>query len=190
MNLKKINSLNFDDLLDDFYHPNPNLNRKAYKDMIAFWPKESLEFLISNLSTDDINLRRKSIKALGEFGPDILSPIGNIYNANSDRLIKTSCLKVFLNVASRIDAKPFPSEIIELLKSSLLNENPEMILIVILIFRQLGSQGIPILIEIAKSQNILMAKAAITSLEEIDDPLAKNCLKEIFKNPLKDKLLD
>ena len=71
------NSKRLEDLFDDFNHPNPNINEKAYLEMIRYWPNESMKELLELLQNDDLIIRRKSIEALSKFGEEIFAPIVN-----------------------------------------------------------------------------------------------------------------
>ena len=62
----------FNELLDDFYHPNPNIHQDSSLKMADYWPAESMKILISNLDHVDIEIRRRSVKALGHFGLSLI----------------------------------------------------------------------------------------------------------------------
>ncbi len=61
-----------ENLFKDLDHPNPNINYQAYLDMYRFWPNESKVRLIDNLESNNVQIRRKSVKALSCFGADIV----------------------------------------------------------------------------------------------------------------------
>ena len=68
-----------EELFQDLDHPNPNINYQASIDMYRFWPDESKVRLLNNLIITNVQLRRKSIKALACFGPDIIRDIVKQY---------------------------------------------------------------------------------------------------------------
>ncbi len=180
---------NIEDLFKDLYHPNPNINKQAYLNMVNYWPKESMSRLILNLDHKDIDKRRKSVKALGAFGEKVLAPIAEVFYATKDVQVRTSCLKIFTKVASMNGLDPFPQKIINLIETALIDDTPEIILSVVPLLRQLEDQGLPFLIRISKDQNLLRASAAITALGEIDDPLSEECLNETLKDRSRDYLI-
>ena len=63
---------NLNDLFDDLDHPNPNINHRAFQAMYCFWPEESKLRLLHTLNSHDIEIRRKSVKALSYFGTEVI----------------------------------------------------------------------------------------------------------------------
>ena len=173
--MSKLNEVkpSLSDLFDDLYHPNPNINRKAYFKMFKYWPEESLSRLLRNLSHHDITIRRISVKALGIFGEMVFNPIEELLKSCSDTVIQVSCLKTLVQVIINNESVIFPSGIMEAIALALESENPELTLTIIPLLRQLGKQGLPLLIKASTDQDILKASAAVTALSEINDPLAR-----------------
>ncbi len=189
MSQSKSKKREIETLFKDFYHPNPYINKKAYLDMATLWPEESISKLIDNLNHKDIVIRRKTVDALGFFGYRPVSSLVDLYLKSEDRVVRTSCLKVFVLIAARNRGELFPEEIFEVINKAINDKAPEIILTVVSLLRQLGEQGLPILVRICKGENLLMTAAAITALGEIDHPLAKNCLNEILNDKTKDSLI-
>ncbi|WP_320668258.1 HEAT repeat domain-containing protein [Prochlorococcus sp. MIT 1307] len=185
----KRNKPSLDDLFEDLAHPNPNINKRAYVDMATYWPKASIERLIGNLNTKDVELRRKSVKALGGFGDIALLPVVRIFFSSEDISVRTSCLKVFVKIAAIETYKSIPEPLIKVIDLSIKDDNPQINLSVVSLLRQLGKQGLPKLIEIAKQENVLLAKASVTAIGEIDDPSSVDCLKALSANSSIDKLV-
>ena len=178
-----------DDLFQDLAHPNPNINNKACLDMIKYWPEASIERLIGNLSHKDLDLRRKSVKALGHFGDAVMPDIVKIFLTNKSTIVRSSCLKVLIKVVVCENYNSFPNSLIKVVSLSLREDNPEINLAVVCLLRQLGKHGLKKLIEISSHKNILIAKASITAIGEIDDPSSIICLKELSTDLSIDKLL-
>ncbi len=178
-----------DQLFGDLSHPNPNINKKAYLNLVKYWPDQSLPRLLANLNSNDIHLRRISVKALGAFGHKILNPLAEIFNSSDNRMLRVSCLKVFVQVSANYPSKDFPVEIIRLIEMAMKDSSPEIILTVIPLLRQLGKQGLPLLIKAAKDSNILKVSAALTALGELDDPSARNFLLEFVDSEIVDPML-
>ena len=88
-----------EDLFDDFAHPNPQIKEEAYLKMSRHWPEESMPRLLANLDQTDIELRRASVKALGVFGGRSLLPLAQIFHASENRIVRTSCLKAFVQLS-------------------------------------------------------------------------------------------
>ena len=119
-------------LFKDFAHPNPNINQIAISEMVRYWPEESMSRLIENLKHEDIELRRKSIKGLGFFGDLALFPIVKLFLENDDVVIRSSCLKVLVKIAAIEKYCSLPQCLIEVINLSVDDENPHMILLVVL----------------------------------------------------------
>ncbi len=175
-----------DNLFADFDHPNPNINKGAFMQMALYWPEESIERLIANLSEKDIKLRRKSVQALGSFGDIALLPLSGLFLKSQDLIVRISCLKALVKIVSLEQYESLPFCLGEVLSLARKDEDPQIILASISIMRQLGKKGLPLLIEASKDKNILRAKASITAIGEIHDPDSLNYLNEL----LQDKSLD
>ncbi len=176
-------------LFEDLKHPNPNINKQAYLKLAKYWPEESFQRLLDNLSNKDLAIRRVCVKALGVFGMKIAPRILDIFVKSDNRLLRTSCMKVLVQLAINFPDEPFPKNLIEVLEASFKDQTPELILTVVQLLRQLGKEGIPLLVKCSKDQNILRAMASITALGEIDDALSKDCLDEIINDHSNDLLL-
>ena len=184
---QKIPSL--ENIFDDFLHPNPNINTQACLDMIRYWPEVSMPRLISNLKEPDIVLRRKSIKALGYFGDIALEPVVNYFFDNSELIARVSCLKVLIKIVTLEKYPLMPIGLREVVNLCLRNEEPQIILAIVCLLKQLGKTGLPILIEASKNNNILLSKASVTAICEINDPAARECLRGLLEDESTDKLV-
>ena len=176
-------------LFDDLYHPNPNINRKACFDMARYWPEASIERLIIGLSEEDITLRRKSIKALGYFGGEAVGKVVKIFMTNQSLTSRISCLKVLVKIAASEQYRSLPEPLYDVIKVALKDDDPQMILVLISLLRQLEKKGLPFLIRTARDKNILRVKASVTALSEINEPSAKVCLRELYEDLSTDQLI-
>ncbi|WP_269622378.1 HEAT repeat domain-containing protein [Prochlorococcus marinus] len=176
-------------LFADLNHPNPNINYKASLKMIRFWPEEASIKLINNLDSQNVEIRRKSVKALALFGPDIVNQILNLYMSKEDKIFQVSCLKVLVRIASMYSLNNFKSEINFLLEKALKDDSAEVILTVVSLLKQIGNQSIPVLKMLCRDRNVLRAKAAITALIEIPDPANKDFLQSIANDFSLDKFI-
>ena len=183
------NKQSLDDLFKDLSHPNPNINQKACFQLISLWPEASIERLIGNLSHKNIVLRRKSVKALGFFGDRALTSTVRKFLTNDDLVIRTSCLKVLVKIVSIEQYQSFPNCLKEVVYSSLKDDNPQITLSVVSLLRQLGKQGLPELIEASRNKNVLLAKASVTAIGEINDSSSWDCLISLAKDMSVDKLV-
>ncbi len=188
--LKEEKTPPLEDLLEDFFHPNPNINHKACLNMIRYWPEDFIRILTKNLSIKDIELRRKSVKALGCFGDKAILPISKIFFASTDLTTRISCLKIFVKIAAIENYQTLPETLSKVIASSAKNDDPLMILSSVSLLRQLGKPAILKLIELSKDENILRSKAAITALGEIDDPAATSYLRALLQKKSIDKLIE
>ena len=189
MEIPKKNKPSLEDLFEDLAHPNPNINRKACIDMAAYWPEFSIERLIGNLSQKDLVLRRKSVKALGFFGDNALLPVVSKFLDNDDVTIRASCLKVLVKIAAIEEYDLFPNALLEVVNLSLKDNNPQITLLVVSLLRQLGKQGLPLLIRNSRDKNVLLAKASVTAIGEIGDPSSLNCLRALEEDSSIDELV-
>ncbi len=172
---------NLDDLFEDLNHPNPNINCNAFKAMHAFWPNESKHRLIGNLNSQNIELRRKSVKALASFGKDIVKPVLEVYLSTKDRVLHISCLKVLVQIAAHNNLDDYYEDINHVIDLAIHDYSVEITLSLINLLRQIGGKGISTLTEIAKDKDILRSRAAITALSEISEPKARLYLKDLSK---------
>ena len=92
-----------DNIFHDLEHPNPNINLKAYETMRRLFPEQSIQRLIQNLDSKDIDLRRKSVKGIAYFGIEIVDKIISLYFSRNNKNIMTCCLKILTLIASEYD---------------------------------------------------------------------------------------
>ena len=71
MNIKR-GKKSFEDLFADLNHPNPNINQLAIKDMKELWPSQSIDRLIGNLDSENIEPVRKGVRAICYFVTEIV----------------------------------------------------------------------------------------------------------------------
>ena len=185
----EINDLKLEDLLKDFNHPNPNINYKACLEMIKLFPDKFMEKLINDLDAEDITLRRKSVKALSSFGLKALFPLIDLFNLSSKEEIKISCLKVFVAIAPKLNPGQINKELIDVIKVSMKNENPQLILTLTCLLKEIGISGVKFLKILSKDKNILKAKSAITVLSEIKDPSIQIFLEDLIKDKSIDEFI-
>ncbi len=189
MNIKKEIKPSLESIFEEFDHPNPNINKQAFSDMHRYWLEESMHILIKNLDSDNIRLRRKSVKAIAYFGKDIVSNIVDLFIENENHLLRLSCIKVLIIVASRYDLKHFEKKIYTIVSIAIKYETVEMVLSVVSLLRQLGEVSIPYLKELCRSSNLLRAKASLTALNEFRDPSIYKFIKNIYDDLSVDKLI-
>ncbi len=184
-----VNRPGLEELYEDFLHPNPNISAKASHKMVSFWPQASMERWISNLNRDDIEIRRRSVKALSLFGEDALPPMIKMFSNSKDLIVRMSCLKVLVKIAAIEKYDDFPKPLRKVIDIALVDESPQIILALVSLLRQLGSHGLPILIAMARDKNILRAKSAVTAIGEINDSNARNFLLELSEESSLDDLI-
>ncbi len=177
------------ELFKDIFHPNPCINQMAYKVMLRDWPDTSIEKLMLSLDHKDIEVRRKSVKALSQFGEKILKPISAKFLLAENKTTRLSCLKVFVLISSALNLDRTPKEISQVLDLAIRDEAPEIVLTLVQMLRQMGSAGIPFLISLSKDDNVLKATAAITALGEMHSPCIASLLEEISSDQSRDLLV-
>jgi len=182
-----INSI--DNIFNDLNHPNPNINIKAYEKMRRLWPEESIQRLIQNLDSKNIDIRRKSVKGIAYFGIEIVEKIINLYFSSNNETIMISCLKILTIIASEYELIEFKEQLNLLIESALAKTSPEIILISISLLRQIGEKSEPLLKLLCRDENTLKAKAAITALIEINDASLQSFLLELSQDNKIDTLV-
>ncbi len=173
----------------DFDHPNPTINRKAFIDMHRFWLNESMIKLVANLNSEDLILRRKSVKAIASFGKDVVKDIVDLYSSNKDEVVRLSCIKILVLIASCYNMNDFADDVKGVLLTAVEYESSEMILIVISLLKQLGQSSIPLLKNLCRDKNVLRAKASLTALNELNDPSTEKFLESIYNDSCLDEMI-
>tara|TARA_B100001250_G_C19461164_1_gene640300 strand:- start:42 stop:668 length:627 start_codon:yes stop_codon:yes gene_type:complete len=189
MNIESNDHFNIDQILEDLFHPNPNINQEAYLKINRFYPKIVIDLLISNLETDDIYIRRKSALALSSIGEDIILPLCHKYLSTESLIFHMSCLKVLSRTFSIYKIKLDIPELDKVIRLALLDESSEILLTVMPLLRQIGLSYLPLLVDQSKRTNVLRACSAISAMAELDDPLVEKVLLLISEDNHKDILI-
>ena len=185
----KENIPTIEDIFSDFDHPNPHINRLAAINMREYWSEESIEILTRNLDSNNIELRRKSVKALGSFGKSIVKDIIEMYISCEEKTLKVSCLKVLVIVASSHSLDDFEAEIKTLIESAVNDQSVEIILTIISFLRQNGEKTLPYLKCLCRDENVLKAKAAVTAISEINEISVGPFLQSIVNDSSLDEMV-
>ncbi len=174
------------ELYQDFLHPNPNINSKAFLILRKEFEVNFRNNLLANLKEEDLFIRRKSILALGQFGEETLKSIVQIYMETNNTIVKVSCLKTMIKVVVNFDLEELTHEEMLVVDLALKDDSPEMILTVTSLLRRLGKTGRNILMKTCRDQNLLRAKASISALLEMKD----ETVDDLFDELLNDKSID
>ena len=185
----KENIPTIEDIFSDFEHPNPHKNRLAALNMRKYWFEESIEILTRNLDSNNIELRRKSVKALGSFGKSIVKDIIGMYISSEEKTLKVSCLKVLVIVSSSHSLDDFEAEIKTLIESAVNDQSVEIILTIISFLRQNGEKTLPYLKCLCRDENVLKAKAAVTAISEINEISVSPFLQSIVNDSSLDEMV-
>ena len=184
-----INSLDLNKyiyLYQDFLHPNPNINYQAFFILKKNFEVKFIDNLLANLKEEDLLIRRKSILALGMFGKKTLKLIVPLYIDTNNTTVKVSCLKTMIKVVVNCNLEELTQEEILIVELALKDDEPEIILSVISLLRQLGKTGKNILIKLCRDKDLLRAKASISALLEMKD----QTVDDLFDKLLNDKSID
>ena len=185
----KENIPKIEDIFSDFDHPNPHINRLAALNMREYLSEESIEILTRNLDSNNIELRRKSVKALGSFGKSIVKDIIEMYISSEEKTLKVSCLKVLVIVSSSHSLDDFEAEIKTLIESAVNDQSVEIILTIISFLRQNGEKTLPYLKCLCRDENVLKAKAAVTAISEINEISVDPFLQSIVNDSSLDEMV-
>ena len=184
-----INSLElskYNELYQDFLHPNPHINSKAFLILRNEFEVEFMNNLLANLKEEDLFLRRKSILALGRFGKKTFKSIVPLYMDTNNTTVKVSCLKAMIKVVVNFNLEELTQAEMLVVESALKDDAPEIILTVISLLRQLGETGRNLLIKISRDKDLLRAKASISALLEMKD----QTVDDLFDELLNDQSID
>ena len=177
------------DLYRDFLHLNPNIYSKAIFSLRKEFRHEFMKDLLANLKKEDIVIRRKSIQALGEYGEEVFNLIVPLYSNSQSQTIKVSCLKTIIKVVVNFNLKKLDQELMSVLLIAIKDSSPEIILSVISIFRQLGTNGRDVLMQTCRDKDILRAKASISALLEMKDQYVNNLFNELLNDESTDPMI-
>ena len=184
-----INSLDLNkylELYQDFLHPNPNINSQAFLILRKEFEVRFMNNLLANLQEEDLFIRRKSILALGRFGGKSLKSSVSLYMDTNNKTVKVSCLKTMIKVVVNFNLEELTQEEMLVVDLALKDQDPEIILTVISLLRQLGKTGRNILMKTSRDKDLLRAKASISALLEMKDQTVDNLFDEL----LNDKFID
>ncbi len=184
-----INSLDLNkyiELYQDFLHPNPNINSQAFLILRKEFEVKFMNNLLANLKEEDLFIRRKSILALGQFGEKVLKSIVSLYMDTNNKTVKVSCLKTMIKVVVNFNLEELTQEEMLVVDLALKDRDPEIILTVISLLRQLGKTGRNILMKTCRDKDLLRAKASISALLEMKD----QTIDDLFEDLLNDKSID
>ncbi len=174
------------ELYQDFLHPNPNINSKAFLILRKEFELEFVDNLIANLKEEDLFIRRKSILALGRIGGKALKLIVPLYMDTKNTVVKVSCLKTMTKVVVNFNLEELTQEEMLVVELAIQDDEPEIILTVISLLRQLGKNGRNILMKTCRDKDLLMAKASTSALLEMKD----QTVEELFDELLNDESID
>ncbi len=135
------------ELYQDFLHPNKKINSQAFLILRKEFEVKFMNNLIANLKEEDLVIRRKSILALGRFGEKTLESIVSLYIDTNNKTVKVSCLKTMIKVVVNFNLEELTNEEMLVVDLALKDRDPEIILTVISLLRQLGKTGRNILIK-------------------------------------------
>ena len=184
-----INSIDLNKYIEvyqDFLHPNPNINSQAFLILRKEFEVEFMNNLLDNLKEEDLFIRRKSILALGRFGVQSLKSIVRLYMNTNNTNVKVSCLKTMIKVVVNFNLEELNKEEMLVVDLALKDQDPEIILTVISLLRQLGKTGRNILMKTCRDKDLLIAKASISALLEMKD----QTVNDLFDELLNDKSID
>ncbi len=174
------------ELYQDFLHPNPNINSRAFLILRKEFETKFMDNLLANLKEKDLFIRRKSILALGRFGEKTLKLIVPLYIATNNTNIKVSCLKTMIKVVVNFNLEELDQDEMLVVNLALKEDAPVIILTVISLLRQLGVTGRNILMKTSRDKDLLRAKASISALLEMKD----QAVDDLFEKLLNDKSID
>ena len=174
------------ELYKDFLHPNPNISAQAFLILKKEFEIKFIDNLLANLKKENLFIRRKSILALGKFGEKTLNSIVPLYMNTKNTTVKVSCLKTMIKVVVNFNLEELTPKEMLVINLAINDEEPQVILTVISLLRQLGKTGRNILIKTCRDKDLLRAKASISALLEMKDQI----VDDLFDELLNDKYID
>ena len=168
------------EIYKDFLHPNPNISSQAILLLRKEFKVDFMNNLLTNLTEEDLVVRRKSILALGEYGEEILNSVVPLYFKNQNTIVRVSCLKTIIKVIVNFNLKQLNQDVMKVIDSAIKDSSPEIILSVISLLRQLGINGRDILMKTSRYKDLLIAKASVSALLEMKDKNVNDLLDELL----------
>ncbi|WP_036478624.1 HEAT repeat domain-containing protein [Myxosarcina sp. GI1] len=176
-----------DSLFERLKHPNPNLRKKAMRELAAARDENTIPRLMSILSEEDVTYRRTAVKTLGVIGTDAV-PFVVKSLLNSDNVtVKSSCAKALAQISAHHPDLPFPEEGIIGLKQALDDPNPIVNIPAVMALGEIGTTAFEILVEtLNTTDNLAVAVAILNALGSMGDSRAIEVLSNLSQDETAD----
>ena len=176
-----------DPLFEKLKHPNPNLRKKAMRELAVARDEDTIPRLMNILGEEDVAYRRTAVKTLGVIGADAV-PLVVEYLLNSDNVtVKSSCAKALAQISAHHPELSFPQEGIEGLKQALSDPSPIVNIPAVMALGQIGTSAYEILVEtLTTTDNLAVAVAILNALGSLGD----NRAIEVLSNLSQDETAD
>lgn len=176
-----------DSLFEKLKHPNPNLRKKAMRELAVARDEQTIPRLMEILGEEDVAYRRTAVKTLGVIGVDAV-PLVVDSLLNSDNVtVKSSCAKTLAQISAHHPEIPFPQEGIEGLKQALDDPSPIVNIPAVMALGEIGTSAFEILVEtLNTSDNLAVGVAILNALGSMGDARAIEVLSNLSQDETAD----
>lgn len=169
-----------DALFEQLKHPNPNLRKRARREIAEQRDETTIPRLMANLEDEDMVYRRASVKALGVIGLDSVPHLVRSLSNSENATVRTSCAKALAQVAVNYEDEPFPPEGIAALRKGLEDENAMVNLSSVMALGAIGNPALDVLIDALDiTDNLAVGVAILNALGGINDERVKEKLIQL-----------
>lgn len=172
--------MSLDTLFEQLKHPNPNLRKRARREIAIKRDETTIPRLMANLEDEDMVYRRASVKALGVIGLDSIPYLVESLSNSENATVRTSCAKALAQVAVNYADEPFPSEGIAALREGVKDENAMVNLSSVMALGAIGNPALDVLIDaLDTTDNLAVGVAILNALGGINDERVKEKLTQL-----------
>ena len=169
-----------DALFERLKHPNPNLRKKAMRELADKRDEDTIPRLMSILNQEDVTYRRAAVKTLGLIGADVVEPVVDSLLNSDNPTVRSSCAKALAQVAVNHPDVPMPEAGIQGLKQALDDPNPVVYIPAVMTLGEIGPPVFDLLADTLKTtDNLAVAVAILNALGSMGDPRAVEVLTQL-----------
>ena len=176
-----------DSLFERLKHPNPNLRKKAMRELAEARDENTISRLMKILGEEDVAYRRTAVKTLGVIGTEAVPQVVETLLNSDNATVKSSCAKALAQISAHYPDLPFPSEGIEGLKQALEDPNPVVNIPAVMALGEIGSPAFEVLVEtLNTTDNLAVGVAILNALGSMGDARAVEILSKLSQDETAD----
>lgn len=172
-----------DALFEKLKHPNPNLRKKAMRELADVRDEETIPKLMSILDQEDVTYRRAAVKTLGVIGADVVPSVVHSLLNSDNPTVRSSCAKALAQVVVNHPDVTMPEEGIQGLKQALSDPNPVVYIPAVMTLGEIGSPVFDLLVETLKTtDNPALGVTILNALGSMGDSRAVDVLTDLSQD--------